>query len=122
MAKVLIVDDAAMMRDMLKAMLKEAGHEVVGIASGGAAALSEYRKHLPDLVTMDVTMSDMSGIEALKLILESFPEAKVVMISAVQQKDMIFKALVSGARNYLVKPVTKEKLLDVVESVLDVSC
>lgn len=121
MAKIMIVDDAAMMRDMLKAMLTEAGHEVVAVASGGAMALNEYGKHLPDLVTMDVTMSDMSGIEALKLILDSFPDAKVVMISAVPQKDMIFKALMCGARNYLVKPVTKEKLVDVVNGVLEIN-
>jgi len=118
MATVLIVDDSILMRRNLRMMLTEAGHEVVAEASNGIEAYKEYVKTMPDLVTMDITMPVMSGIDAVKKIIASYPEANIVMISALDQRSMVFDAIQNGAKHYILKPITAEKVLQTINEVL----
>lgn len=118
MARVLIADDSIIMRKNLKSILTEAGHTVVAEASNGIQAYSEYEKFTPDLVTMDITMPILDGLQAVKKIIRSFPDAKIIMISAFDQKNMVFQALETGAKHYIMKPITPEKVLSVVNEVL----
>jgi two-component system chemotaxis response regulator CheY len=107
-----------MMRRNLRKILTEAGFEVVAEAANGAAACEEYGKHHPDLVTMDINMPVMDGIESVKRILVDFPEARIVMISAHNEQSLVYQAIKLGAKNYIVKPVSSEKVLAVVSKVL----
>jgi CheY-like chemotaxis protein len=107
------------MRRNLKVLLAEAGHTVVAEAVNGIEAYREYAKHLPDLVTMDITMPVMNGIEALKKIIATYPHAKIIMISSLDQKNMVFEAIQNGAMHYILKPVTLEKVLSTINDVLD---
>ncbi|WP_166246173.1 response regulator [Paenibacillus turpanensis] len=118
MANILIVDDSNLMRRNLKYLLGNAGHEVIGEASDGAEAYRQYTKLKPDLVTMDITMPNMNGIEAVKKILEFDPQANIVMISALDQKNMVMEAVRAGAKHYIIKPVTDEKIVQTVNQVL----
>lgn len=118
MATILIVDDSILMRRNLKMMLTEAGHDVVGEAANGIEAYKEYVKTMPDIVTMDITMPVMSGIDAVKKIIASYPEANIVMISAIDQRSMVFDALQNGAKHYILKPITAEKVLQTIGEVL----
>jgi len=118
MARILIVDDSLVMRKNLKIILQEAGHTVVGEAIDGQQAYLEYRKAKPDLVTMDITMPKVDGIDALKNIMDNFPKANVIMISALDQKSKVFSALRNGAKHYIIKPVTAEKIITVIDKVL----
>lgn len=118
MARILIVDDSILMRRNLRTLLTEAGHEVVAEASNGMEAYKEYAKHEPELVTMDITMPVMSGVDSLKKILATYPGANVIMISALDQRNMVFEALQSGARHYILKPITLEKILKTIDDVL----
>lgn len=111
MLRVLVVDDAAFMRQMLGDLLQEAGHIVVGEASNGHEALSLYRTLKPDVVTMDIVMPHMSGIEAVRAILEEDAQAKIIVISAIGQEAMITEALDCGVRDYIVKPFRREDVL-----------
>ncbi len=119
MARILIVDDSIIMRRNLKVILTQAGHEVVSEASNGKEAYMEYEKHLPDIVTMDITMPVMNGIDAVKKIVGSFPNARVIMISALDQRNMVFEALENGAKHYIIKPITPDKVLTVLDAVLE---
>ncbi|WAH36408.1 response regulator [Alicyclobacillus dauci] len=112
MAKIMVVDDAAFMRMMLKNLLTEGGHEVVAEAGNGREAVQLYEAHRPDVVTMDITMPEMDGLEAVKAIMALDPNAKVVMCSAMGQQDMVIDAIKSGAKSFLVKPFQKEKVLE----------
>lgn len=118
MAKILIVDDSIVMRKNLSSILKSAGHEVVGEATNGRQAVTLYSELEPDLVTMDISMPILSGVEAVKRIIKEDPKAKIVMISAVNQKKMVFNALNSGAKHYIVKPIEQKKVIAVVDEVL----
>jgi CheY-like chemotaxis protein len=118
MANILIVDDSVIMRRNLKSMLVQAGHTIVAEASDGLEAYREYGKHLPDLVTMDITMPVMNGIDAVKKIIATYPEANIIMISALDQRNMIFEAIQNGAKHYILKPITVEKILETVSGVL----
>ncbi|HZG56995.1 response regulator [Paenibacillus sp.] len=118
MATILIVDDSILMRRNLRMMLTEAGHEIVGEASNGIEAYKEYVKTMPDIVTMDITMPVMSGIDAVKKIIASYPEANIVMISALDQRSMVFDAIQNGAKHYILKPITAEKVLHTINEVL----
>lgn len=118
MARILIVDDSAVMRLNLKKILTEAGHEVVGEAPNGKVALGMYEKLKPDLVTMDITMPIMSGVDATGMIINKYPEAKIVMISALNQKKMVYEALKNGAKHYIIKPIDKEKVMGVLSEVI----
>ncbi len=118
MGKILIVDDTLFMRTLLKNILFSGGHEIVGEAGDGAEAVEKYQALKPDLVTMDVVMPKMNGIEALKEIKKFDPGAKVVMCTAVGQEQMVKLAIKTGARGYVVKPFQAPKVLDEVKNVL----
>lgn len=118
MATVLIVDDSKMMRRNLRKILTEAGHQVVGEATNGAEALSEYANTKPDLVTMDINMPVLDGIEAVKRILIDFPEARIIVISAHNEQSRVYQAIKSGAKNYVVKPIAANKVVEVIDNVL----
>lgn len=118
MARVLVVDDAAFMRMMLTNMLVKGGHEVVGQAENGKQAVEMYSSLLPDLVTLDITMPEMDGLEALKLIMAKDPNAKIVMCSAMGQQAMVLDAVKSGAKDFIVKPFEDSKILETVAKVV----
>lgn len=118
MARILIVDDSLIMRRNLTMILKEAGHTIVGEASNGQQAYLQYRRQKPDIVTMDITMPNVDGIDALKHIMEEDPSARVIMISALDQKAKVYTALRNGAKHYIIKPLTAEKITSVIDSVL----
>lgn len=111
MKKILIVDDAAFMRLSIRNILEKNGFEVVGEAENGIVSVSKYKELKPDVVTMDITMPDMSGIEALKLIMEYDPDAKVVMLSAMGQQEMVMDAIMAGAKSFIVKPFKEEHVI-----------
>ncbi len=118
MARVLIADDAAFMRFVIRKMLEESGHEIVGEASDGRAAVARYIELKPDLVTLDITMPGMRGNVALKKLREIDPEAKVIMVSALGQQAVISEAIVNGASDFIIKPFEQAKLIETVEKVL----
>jgi two-component system chemotaxis response regulator CheY len=110
--KVLIVDDAAFMRMMIKDILSKNGFEVVGEAENGAKAVEKYQELKPDLTTMDITMPEMDGITAVKQIKQIDPNAKVIMCSAMGQQAMVIEAIQSGARDFIVKPFQPDRVLE----------
>lgn len=110
--KVLIVDDAAFMRMMIKDILTKNGFEVVGEAENGAKAVEKYQELHPDLTTMDITMPEMDGITAVKQIKKLDPNAKVIMCSAMGQQAMVIEAIQSGARDFIVKPFQPDRVLE----------
>ncbi len=116
--RVLIVDDALFMRTMLSDIFTAAGWQVVSMAEDGETAISEYRIHQPDLVTMDIVMPAMGGIAALKKILGEFPAAVVVVCSALGQKKLILEAINAGAHDFIVKPFQSRQVLEVAERVI----
>ncbi|TJY42607.1 response regulator [Cohnella pontilimi] len=118
MAKVLIVDDAAFMRMMLKNILMKGGHEVIGEAENGLDAIEKYKNLQPEVVTMDITMPVMEGIEAVRHIKEFDPNAKILMCSAMGQQLMIIQAIEAGAIDFIVKPFQEERVLESVRKVL----
>lgn len=118
MKKVLIVDDAAFMRLTLKAILQRNGFEVAGEAENGAVGVRMYKELKPDIVTMDITMPIMDGIQALKEIKTFDSDARVVMISAVGQKPFICEAVTLGAKSFIVKPFNEQHLVKALSQVL----
>ena len=116
--KVLVVDDAAFMRMMIKDILRKGGYEVVGEAEDGAKAIEKYRELHPDLVTMDITMPDMDGITAVKEIRKIDPNAMIVMCSAMGQQAMVIDAIQAGAKDFVVKPFQPERVLEAVRKFL----
>lgn len=120
MARILVVDDSAVMRKNLVSILTQGGHTVVGEAMSGGQAHLMYRTYLPDLVTMDITMPGINGIDAVKLIIKDYPDAKIIMVSALNQRNMVFEALEHGAKHYLIKPVTPDSVKTVVQKVLGI--
>ena len=119
MAKtILICDDAAFMRMMLKDILVKAGYEVIGEAVNGADGVEKYSSLKPDLVTMDITMPEMDGISALRVIKQINSSAKVIMCSAMGQQAMVVEAIQAGARDFIVKPFQRERVLDSIKKVI----
>lgn len=116
--KILVVDDAMFMRKMLTDILTKAGYEVVAEAGNGEEAYVKYKEHKPDLVTMDITMPDVSGIEGVKKIVSEFPDAKVLMCSAMGQETMVIESVKSGAKGFLVKPFVAEKVISEVQKLI----
>lgn len=118
MSRILIVDDAAFMRMSIRNMLTKNGFEVVDEAENGEVAIQKYEEHKPDLVTLDITMPKMDGIEGLKGILKNNPKAKVIMISALGQESKVREAIISGAKSFIVKPFKEEVLVNSIKKVL----
>jgi two-component system chemotaxis response regulator CheY len=116
MAKVLIVDDAAFMRMMIKDILEKNDFEIVGEANNGIVAVDLYKKEKPDVVTMDITMPDMDGIEAVKQIKAFDPDAKVIMCSAMGQQSMVMDAIRAGAKDFIVKPFQADRVLEAIKN------
>lgn len=116
--KVLIVDDAAFMRMMIKDILSKNGYEVVGEATDGADAIEKYKELKPDLVTMDITMPEMDGIMALKEIKKIDPDAKVIMCSAMGQQAMVIDAIQAGAKDFIVKPFQADRVIEAIKKTL----
>jgi len=115
MAKnILICDDAAFMRMMIKDILTKNGYNVVGEAENGAKGVEKYNELKPDLVLMDITMPEMDGIEALKEILKNDKNANIIMCSAMGQQAMVIDAIQSGAKDFIVKPFQPERVLEAV--------
>ena len=111
MARILVADDAAFMRMMIKNILTQNGHEVVGEAENGAEAVARYAELKPDVTTMDITMPEKDGIAALKEILAADPSAKVVMCSALGQEAKVIASIRSGAKDFVVKPFQQDRVL-----------
>ncbi len=118
MANILVVDDSVMMRKNIKQMLEDEGHKVIAEAGDGNQAYLAYANHKPDIVTLDITMPKEDGVSTVKRIASDFPNAKIIMISALNQKNIVYDALKSGAKNYIVKPINKQKLLFIIDKVL----
>ncbi len=115
--RVMVVDDAIFMRNMLKDIFVRNGYEVVAEADNGETAPQLYQDTKPDLVTMDIVMPKKSGIEALQEIMEDDPQARVVMVSALGQDSLVLEAVEAGARDFIVKPFKEEKVLETVRRV-----
>lgn len=120
MKKILICDDAAFMRTVLRGIFDQNGFEVVGEACNGAEALEQYEKLHPDLVTMDITMPVVDGITGCRNIMSKYPDAKIVMCSAMGQKAMVLDAIKAGAKDFIVKPFEKEKVLEMAKKYSEV--
>jgi len=118
MARVLIVDDAAFMRKMLRDVRAQAGHEVVGEGANGAEAVAQYQSLRPDIMTLDITMPEKDGLTALREILSMEPAAKVVMCSALGQESKVLEAIKAGAKDFVVKPFQPERVLDAIGKAL----
>ncbi len=116
--KIMIVDDAAFMRMMIKDILTKNGYEVVAEAADGAQAVEKYKEHQPDLVTMDITMPEMDGIAALKEIKKINNNAKVIMCSAMGQQAMVIDAIQAGAKDFIVKPFQADRVLEAIGKTL----
>ena len=115
---VLICDDAAFMRSLLSDILTDAGFQVVGEAQNGAEAVDKFRQLRPDLVTMDILMPDMGGIDAVREIVKLEPRAKVLMCSAMGQHSLVLEAIRAGAADFVVKPFQPSRVLEAVQRVL----
>jgi two-component system, chemotaxis family, chemotaxis protein CheY len=115
---VMIVDDAAFMRATLKDVISKGGYEVVAEAIHGKDALEKYKLHHPDVVTMDITMPEMDGLSALKEIVASDANAKVIMCSAIGQQSNVVEAIKAGAKDFIVKPFQPERVLEAIQKVL----
>ena len=115
---ILIVDDAAFMRMMIKDILSKNGYTVAGEAENGVKAIEKYNELKPDLVLMDITMPDKDGIQALKDIKASDPNAKIIMCSAMGQQAMVIESIQAGAKDFIVKPFQPDRVLEAVQKVV----
>ena len=113
MKKILICDDALVMRMVIKKEIEKLGYEVVAEASDGEEAVELYKEYKPDITTMDITMPKKSGIVALQEIMAFDKNAKVVMVSAMGQEEWVKQSIIAGAKNFIVKPFTPDKLHEV---------
>ncbi|MBX6352305.1 MAG: response regulator [Thermoflavifilum sp.] len=116
--RILIVDDAAFMRMMIKDILTKNGYEIAGEAADGVQAVEKYQQLRPDLVTLDITMPEMDGLEALRRIRAIDPNARVIMCSAMGQQAMVIDAIQAGARDFVVKPFQAERVLEAIRKAL----
>lgn len=116
--KILVVDDAAFMRMMIKDILTKNGFEVVGEAADGAQAIEKYKELNPDLVTMDITMPEKDGITALKEIKSMDSSAKIIMCSAMGQQAMVIDAIQAGAKDFIVKPFQADRVIEAIQKTL----
>lgn len=118
MASILIVDDAAFMRMMLKDILTKNGYRIAGEAADGNEAVSKYSELKPDLVTLDITMPEKDGIQALKEIRAIDPDATCVMCSAMGQQAMVIEAIQAGAKDFIVKPFQADRVVESIKKIL----
>ena len=116
--RVLVCDDAIFMRTMITDILSGAGYDVVGEAETGLQAIERYRELNPDLVTMDIVMPDMGGIDAVREIVKQDPNAKILMCSAMGQQALVVEAIQAGAKDFVVKPFQPSRVLEAVQRVL----
>ena len=114
----MIVDDAAVMRIRLRDIL-ETRYKVVAEASNGKEALDLYESYKPDFVTLDITMPQLNGLEALEQIMKSYPDARVVIVSAVGQKQMVFQAIANGAKDFIIKPFEPDRVLMAIDRLFE---
>lgn len=114
----MIVDDAAVMRIRLRDILEQKYH-IVAEAANGVEALDLFDKHQPDFVTLDITMAQMNGIEALDKLMSAHPDAKVVIVSAVGQKKMVFEAIGKGAKDFIIKPFEPDRVLVAIDRLFE---
>jgi two-component system chemotaxis response regulator CheY len=121
MSKIMIVDDAAFMRAMLKQIVVRMGYEVAAEAASGEEAVQLYPIVAPDLVTMDITMPGMDGIQALKQIRKLNPAAKIIMCSAMAQQKLVIEAITSGAKDFISKPFHEDKVQEAIRKALSPS-
>ena len=117
MKKILLVDDSSFMRMMLKDILK-IKYEIAGEAANGKEAIEMYKKLKPDLMTIDMIMPQLNGIDALKEIVKADPKAKIVMVSAMGQEILVEEAISSGAKAFIIKPFQPEKVMEIVDKVI----
>jgi len=117
-ARILIVDDAAFMRMMIKDILSKNGYQIVGEAENGKVAVEKYQELKPDLTTMDITMPEMDGITAVKEIRQNDPKANIIMCSAMGQQAMVIDAIQAGAKDFIVKPFQPDRVLEAVRKAL----
>ncbi|MGE5454126.1 MAG: response regulator [Methylocystaceae bacterium] len=118
MNRVLVVDDATFMRTTIKRLLEKNGLTVVGEASNGQEGFLKYKEMKPDLVTMDITMPEVTGIEGLKLIMDYDPQARVIMVSAMGQEYLVREAVLAGAKSFIIKPFKEEYLMETIKKLL----
>jgi len=118
MATILIVDDAAFMRMMIKDILTKNGYTVIGEAENGIKAVERYKELNPDLVIMDITMPEMDGIQAVRQIKALNSAAKIIMCSAMGQQAMVIESIQAGARDFIVKPFQAERVIEAVRKVV----
>ena len=116
--RVLIVDDAAFMRMLLKGILEKGGYEVVGEAKDGVEAVDQFKVLHPQVITMDMTMPDMDGIQAVKEIMAIDPHTNIVMVSAMGQQAMVVEAMKAGVKDFIVKPFQADRILETLEKIL----
>lgn len=117
MLKIVVVDDSLIIRRNIAKMLERMGHEIVAEAKNGKEAIACYRKHFPDLMTMDITMPDMDGIEAVRGIMGKSEEVKIIMVTSHGQEEMVIAAIKAGASGYVLKPVNAEKLSNAIKRI-----
>lgn len=117
-ARILIVDDAIFMRNMLRNIFVESGFEIAGEASNGEEAVEKYKSLSPDMTTMDIVMPVKNGIEALKDIIRIDQDAKVVICSALGQESLVIEAIEAGAKDFIIKPFKPARVIDVAQRVL----
>lgn len=115
--KILVVDDAPIMRLIIKDTLMTSGYDVVGEAANGKEAVEKYEELMPDLVTMDIIMPEMDGVQALKLIREAHSDAKIIVISAIDQRESLMEAIKAGASDYIIKPFEPDRVISAVDDI-----
>jgi two-component system chemotaxis response regulator CheY len=118
MAKILLVDDSITSRKILRNILEEEGHEIIGEAVNGKDAVEKYKSLIPDITTMDITMPIMNGLEALKNIMDFDKNAKVIMVTAAGQKNKMVDAIKLGAAEFLAKPFEKKQIISILDKVI----
>jgi len=113
--RILIVDDATFIRTMVKKVLEPLGYEIAGEATNGNEAVTKYEELKPDLVTMDITMKEKDGLEAAKAILSRYPDARIIMVTALGQEKMLIDSFKIGVKDFVVKPFAPERIISAVE-------
>ena len=116
--RILVVDDSSFLRNELKKIFEENGFEVVGMAENGLEAITKYKELKPDLVTLDIIMPQLSGLQALQVLLKVDPNACTVMVSSLSSQESVINCIKAGAKNYITKPFEKEKVIAVIRQIL----